>query len=110
MAETGTILTSKPFKKYTREELMGMREYASSVEDVAIAIPPEIHSTGEGLITEKGKELAKRNESIAGDPSTQRSAVFRGLVPPSRAFSGESQRRVLNGADQQHLLSAPSCS
>ena len=35
--------------KYSREELLALRENASAVEDVAMSIPPEIDVDGKGI-------------------------------------------------------------
>jgi hypothetical protein len=51
-------------RKYTRDILLALKERASSLESVAMAIPPEIDVAGKGLITEKGKALAKQASII----------------------------------------------
>ena len=50
--------TGGPSRRFTRDDLLGLKDNASPLDVVAMSIPPEIDVNGKGLTTEKGKELA----------------------------------------------------
>merc|ERR1711871_1769064 len=44
-------------RRYTRDDLLALRDSPSQVHEVCMSIPPEIDVNGKGLTTEKGREL-----------------------------------------------------
>jgi len=79
------VLSGSSVKRYTREILLTLKDKASRIEELAIAIPAEIDVNGKGLITDKGRDLARPNFSGTrshriGDAISQGGSSFSGLV------------------------------